>query len=108
LRQVFLNLLLNAIQQMAAIRRHGSIDVEIAYETGQEMIQVRIRDDGPGIHSTLWERIFDFGFTTRKGGAGLGLTISREIVSKLRGTLSVEESHMLWGTTFLLELPTGA
>jgi len=109
LRQVYLNLMLNAIQQMAEIGRHGHLAVELAHVPEASLpVQVRFTDEGPGIHSQLWERIFDFGFTTKKRGAGLGLTISRQVATGLGGKLQVEESHMLWGTTFLLELPKGA
>ena len=52
--------------------------------------------------------IFDFGFTTRAGGAGLGLTISRQIATSLGGRLRVESSYILWGTTFILELAEGS
>jgi signal transduction histidine kinase/CheY-like chemotaxis protein len=109
LRQIFLNLMLNAIQQMAQLGRQGSLTIGISYlpETSRP-IQARFIDEGPGIHAQLWERIFDFGFTTKKGGAGLGLTISRQMATSLGGKLQVEESHILWGTTFLLELPKGA
>lgn len=109
LRQIFLNLMLNAIQQMAKIERHGNLMIEISHlPDASRPLQVRFIDEGPGIHASLWERIFNFGFTTKKGGAGLGLTISRQAAASLGGDLHVEESHMLWGTTFLLELPKGA
>jgi signal transduction histidine kinase len=109
LRQIFLNVMLNAIQQMAILGRQGNLIIEISYVPGASPpLKVRFTDEGPGIHTLLWERIFDFGFTTKKGGAGLGLTISRQIVTSLGGKLQVEESHVLWGTTFLLELPKGA
>jgi signal transduction histidine kinase/predicted RNA-binding protein with RPS1 domain len=109
LRQIFLNLMLNAIQQMGELKRHGNLMIEISHiPDASRPLQVRFIDEGPGIHASLWERIFDFGFTTKEGGAGLGLTISRQVAASLGGTLQVEESHMLWGTTFLLELPKGA
>lgn len=110
LAQVMLNLLLNAVQQMASLGRRGCITLDVSYIADSPLpIQVRVRDEGPGIHFQNWERIFDFGFTTKKtGGAGLGLSISHQIVRNLGGDLRVEESCILWGTTFLLELPKGA
>lgn len=110
LRQVFVNLTLNAIQQMAQWKRQGKITIRVSDDpdpASTSSICVRFRDDGPGIHHKLWDRIFDFGFTSRKGGAGLGLTISRQIARNLGGNLRVEQSHILFGTTFLLELPKG-
>lgn len=105
LQQIFLNLILNAIQIMAAAKRAGRITIELAYEPDATLpYKVRFRDEGPGIHQSLIDRIFDFGFTTKKGGAGLGLTISRQVAESFGGRLSVESSHVLWGATFLLEL----
>lgn len=105
LQQIFLNLILNAIQIMAVNKRVGKITIELAFEPDAQLpYKVRFRDEGPGIHQRLIDRIFDFGFTTKKGGAGLGLTISRQVAQSCGGRLSVESSHVLWGTTFLLEL----
>lgn len=110
LAQVLLNLLLNAVQQMADLERRGCVVLDVSYAADAPLpVQIRVRDEGPGIHRENWERVFDFGFTTKKaGGAGLGLTISRQIARGLGGDLRVEESYILWGTTFLLELPKGA
>jgi signal transduction histidine kinase/predicted RNA-binding protein with RPS1 domain/ActR/RegA family two-component response regulator len=109
LLQIFVNLLLNAIQQMAGLGRQGNLYIELScLPAGSCPLQVRFVDQGPGIHRRLWERVFDLGFTTKEKGAGMGLTISRQVAQDLGGTLRVEESHMLWGTTFLLELPKGA
>ncbi len=107
LKQVLLNMILNAIQQMAQIGREGIVEVEVGMVTPQGPAQIRVRDAGPGVHFHLWERIFDFGFTTRQDGSGLGLWISRHIMHELGGRLIVEDSYMLWGTTFLAELPSG-
>jgi len=108
LRQVLVNLILNAIQQMAEIKRTGNLNVEISsLEEADFPIYVRFNDQGPGIHQELWEKIFDFGFTTKKSGAGLGLTIARQATARLGGTLYVESSHIFWGTCFLLKLPKG-
>ena len=108
MQQVFLNLILNPIQQMAEIKRSGNITIDIRRVDGSALpLQVRFIDEGPGIHRLLQEQIFDFGFTTRKNGAGLGLTISRQIAASLKGRLWVEESRLFWGATFLLELPEG-
>jgi signal transduction histidine kinase len=108
LQQIFLNLILNAIQQMAEIKQTGKLTIEISYSAELPLpLQIRFQDDGPGIHYYLWEQIFDFGFTTRKRGAGLGLTIARQSADSLGGRLRVVSSHVFWGTTFLLELPGG-
>lgn len=108
LRQLFLNLMLNAIQQMVELDWHGHLRIQITHVSKEPLpVQVRFADEGPGIHRCLWEPIFEFGFTTRQDGAGLGLTISRQIARSLGGELTVEKSHVLWGTTMLLQLPRG-
>lgn len=108
LRQIFLNVMLNAIQQMAIVNRDGRLVIQISNESNADLpLMVQFSDDGPGIHPQLWEHIFEFGFTTKRNGAGLGLTISRQAATSIGGRLRVENSHIFWGSTFLLELPYG-
>jgi signal transduction histidine kinase/DNA-binding response OmpR family regulator/predicted RNA-binding protein with RPS1 domain len=110
LQQAILNTLFNAIQQIRECEVHRGENVLITTSAGQHStgrdLQIRIYDDGPGIHTSLRERIFDLGFTTRQGGSGIGLFITRQLIESLGGRISVEESHVLWGTTMLIELPT--
>jgi signal transduction histidine kinase/predicted RNA-binding protein with RPS1 domain len=109
LYQVFLNLMLNAIQQMEkspdALR---ALVVSTAYEAQDDTrpAKVRFSDTGPGIHRQLWDKIFALGFTTRPGASGLGLFIARSLVESMGGRIAVEESLVPLGTTFLVELPT--
>jgi signal transduction histidine kinase len=101
LNQVFMNLLVNAIQ---AIPGKGQIRIRTSVE-GDRVIVV-IADSGSGIKPEHLERIFDPGFTT-KGvgvGTGLGLSISARIVQDHRGTISVR-SELGKGTTFTVSLP---
>ena len=78
LQQVFLNLMLNAVQQMALkaeqFKWNGRRILEASTSTDRDKssIQVRFTDTGPGIHRQLWEKIFTPGFSMR-GGSGLGL-----------------------------------
>ena len=107
-RQILLNLTLNAIQQMTLLERQGNVLIAISSAPqDDDLVQIRVIDDGSGIHRHLWEQIFEFGFTTKKEGAGMGLTISRAIAEDLGGRLVLEETHTLWGTTFLWEMPRG-
>lgn len=108
LQQILLNLVLNALQQMQRLKRQGTVAIAIQRRADHALpVCVQVSDEGPGIHLQLWERIFDFGYTTRESGAGLGLTVARRIAQNMGGTLHVESSWMLWGTTFSLELPAG-
>jgi PAS domain S-box-containing protein len=101
LNQVFLNLLVNAIQ---AIKGQGVIRISIASVDGE--VRVAISDTGHGIPPENLRRIFDPGFTT-KGvgvGTGLGLSICYQIVADHRGEIRVE-SEAGKGSTFTVALP---
>lgn len=106
LQQVFLHVMVNAIQQMAS-KQGGRRVLEITTSFEKQSlfpIKIRFCDSGPGIHVQLWERIFDLGFSTR-GGTGLGLYIARSLIDSFGGRIAVEESLIPIGTTFLIELP---
>ncbi len=109
MKQVFMNLILNAIQ---AVKDGGSIAVSTrvysrnhAGETGQ-FVQVEIRDSGIGIPEENLEHIFDPFFTNKDEGSGLGLSISHQIVQEHGGYITVE-SKLEKGTAFFINLPTG-
>lgn len=111
LQQVFLNIMLNAVQQMVQSPSEGRrLEVTTSHEQddSQAAIFIRFRDDGPGIHRHLWERIFDLGFTTRTGGSGLGLYIARSLVAANGGEIQVEHSAIPVGTVFTVTLPVSS
>lgn len=101
LKQVFLNLILNACQ---AIGDSGTILIETR-ETPHFAI-VHIEDDGPGIEEKVMERMFDPFFTTKPvgQGTGLGLSISHEIITRHHGEIRVR-STCGEGTRFSVHLP---
>jgi signal transduction histidine kinase/DNA-binding response OmpR family regulator len=110
LEQVLLNVLLNAVQQIAELHpgRGGWVNVSIEPPTEKgerSSFTILIEDNGPGIHASLWERIFEAGYTTRADGSGIGLYISWNLMEELGGRIYVKESHILSGTTFGLEIP---
>jgi PAS domain S-box-containing protein len=110
LRQVFDNLIENAIDAMPA---GGTIRVRArARSVGQtEQLLVRVCDNGEGIPRRLWFKIFDPFFTTKaKTGSGLGLWVSREILQKHGGTIRVRSAHtkQRHGSIFTIMLPTSA
>ncbi|MBN2138139.1 MAG: S1 RNA-binding domain-containing protein [Sedimentisphaerales bacterium] len=108
LRQVFLNVLLNALQLMENQPGSGGfLRVKSSYDIvdRKNPIKVRITDEGPGLHRKLWEWAFQMGTSTRKGGTGLGLFVSRGLMQSMGGALDIEKSYMFVGSTFVISLP---
>jgi signal transduction histidine kinase len=110
LEQIFLNVALNAIQQIAELRPDIGgwvrINMELKHTQAEaSMCRILVEDNGPGIHTSLWEKIFDAGFTTRPDGSGIGLYISRNLMEDIGGRIYVSKSHILSGTLFVLEFP---
>jgi PAS domain S-box-containing protein len=104
LNQVFMNILVNAIQAMRGMSTKATITIETKVQ-GDE-VEVAFSDTGKGIAADDLGRIFDPGFT-RKGvgvGTGLGLSISYQIIERHRGRIHVE-SELGKGTTFRVRLP---
>jgi signal transduction histidine kinase len=97
--QVFLNLVLNAID---ATRKGGHI--RIAASKDADHVAVRISDDGTGIRAADCDRVFEPYFTTKEFGTGLGLFVSRNLVAEMGGRLLLETTSRD-GTTFRVELP---
>ncbi|MBF0119336.1 MAG: HAMP domain-containing histidine kinase [Desulfobacterales bacterium] len=105
LKQVFVNLILNAID---ALPQKGSIFISVQKNKEEEgYITVEVKDNGPGIPEHILPQIFDPFFTTKtKGkGTGLGLSVCRGIVRKLGGYIRVKSS-VGSGTVFTVLLPT--
>ncbi len=103
LEQVVLNLALNAFHSMPG---GGMLKVsgEVRYLCDQLIAAVTIADTGPGIAEEDLNRIFDLGFSTRPGSAGLGLAVCKTIMEQHGGSIT-PESHPGSGTTFELEFP---
>lgn len=92
LQQVILNLMNNAID---ALDKKGNIFISTNFDSQADMVEVRIRDDGPGMDKEVQRRVFDPFFTTKKvgEGTGLGLSISYSIINKL-GEASVLKANL--------------
>lgn len=102
LGRVVFNLLDNALHASAPseqVRLFATVE-----ETGD--LRIEIMDAGPGIPSSLRERVFEPGFTSRRerGGSGVGLTVAREITENLGGTLSLSHASPR-GTCACIHLP---
>lgn len=97
------NLLKNALDAIEA--NEGTIEVTARRTDGH--VHVDIRDTGKGIDRRQWKNIFRPGYSTKKRGWGLGLSLAKRIVEDYHGgTLSVVQSRVGYGTTFRIELPT--
>lgn len=107
LQQVFFNIMLNAVQQMALKPdKHRLLEISSAplAEDQSPFVVVSFIDTGPGIHRQLWDKIFDLGFSTRDG-SGLGLFIARSLIESFNGQIQVERSEIPLGTTMVVKLP---
>jgi signal transduction histidine kinase len=101
------NLILNALQWVhRKPATGGTVVVRTGLAGDRRHLWIRVHDDGYGIHQRLLPRLFEFGFTTRKNeGTGLGLYVTRLFVEQMGGSVSVEESLILIGTPFRIDLP---
>jgi two-component system NtrC family sensor kinase len=100
LRQVFTNLVVNAIQAMP---QGGTLSVACQSPDG-ETLRVTVADSGAGMDEAAREQIFTPFFTTKANGTGLGLSVSYGIVREHGGTIAVESSPGQ-GTRFNVTLP---
>jgi signal transduction histidine kinase len=105
LRQVFANVLDNAIDALTPIPEGRRI--ELFVENGDRRATVRVRDNGAGIPAEKIERIFSPFFTTKENGTGLGMAISKKIVEAHQGAIDVA-SEVGRGTEFRIVLPLPA
>jgi signal transduction histidine kinase len=107
LRQVLLNLILNASQAMEeSATKTLQVLTSQATENGADTVEIRIADTGPGIADEVKSQLFKPFFTTKRRGqgTGLGLSVSRSIIEEHRGSIRVE-SATGQGATFIIRLP---
>ena len=94
------NVVKNALDALAG--RGGKITI-YARQTGQTWVSIRIRDTGPGVDPEIRDKIFEPGVSTKAGGWGVGLALSRRIVELHDGRIELLETGE--GTTFQILLP---
>jgi len=99
IEQVFLNLIMNAMEVMP---EGGSIDISGSVTAGN-LVEVRVRDNGGGIPGEIRDKVFDPFFTTKEEGTGLGLSVTYNIVEHFGGFVDFccEDG----GTTFIVSFP---
>jgi signal transduction histidine kinase len=104
LKQALVNLVLNAIQASPAgrtvtVATHTEVDA-----AGRPIVEIAVCDEGAGIPEAERESIFHPFFTTKDNGTGLGLPVTRQIVSDHGGSISVD-GVVGCGATFVIRLP---
>jgi signal transduction histidine kinase len=106
IKQVLLNLVINAEQAMLSANGRGVIVVRSWHDVEHESVILEINDDGPGIPDDVQPKIFDPFFTTKEvgKGTGLGLTVAYAIVQEHGGRIRLE-SQPGAGASFYVELP---
>ena len=99
LKQILLNLALNALQAMP---EGGRLTVRTALKDGK--VWLSVEDTGPGIPEDIRRRIFEPFFTTKPEGTGLGLSITHNLVKALSGEIHIHSREGA-GTRVEIELP---
>jgi len=101
LEQMLINLVKNAVD--AALETRGS--VEVTWQKNESAAEIRIVDDGPGVDGM--SNLFVPFFTTKPGGNGVGLVLSRQIAEAHHGTLTLEPRTDRTGACVVVRLPQG-
>jgi hypothetical protein len=98
------NLLVNAVD--ALDKPEGRIEVQVARRRESETVEIRVSDNGRGIPAGDHRLIFHPGYSTKRRGWGLGLTLAKRIVEEYHGgRIWVKESHPGRGTTMVISFP---
>ena len=105
LRQVLVNLVMNAVDAMSSIADRQRV-LRLKTQLHQPDCLISVEDSGSGIDPQNVQRIFDPFFTTKSHGMGMGLAICRSVVENHGGRLSVA-SNRPHGTIFQVMLPIG-
>lgn len=105
LQQVIVNLLVNAAQAMAASTGRSILIRTRLSSPGA--VHCSIEDDGPGIEPAHLPHIFGHFFTTKEGGMGIGLQISKSIVEAHGGWIAADNNSAMGGARFTITLPGG-
>jgi signal transduction histidine kinase len=107
LQQVLLNLILNAIEAMSAVKDRPRELTITSRLDGPDGVLVQVRDTGPGLAREHAERLFEAFYTTKAEGLGIGLSISRSIIEAHGGQLWAAQ-NVPHGAVFQLSLPLTA
>ena len=101
LKQVFMNLILNAVD---AMQDGGTLTMKTLFDAAAHVVRVELSDTGKGISEAVKDKIFHPFFTTKPKGTGLGLAISKRLIEDHGGRISIEKNAS-GGATFKISLP---
>ncbi len=101
LQQVFMNLILNAVEAMPG---GGTLTLKTSLEKASHALQIMISDTGKGIEDEEKGKIFQPFFTTKSKGTGLGLAITKRLIEQHGGSIIAEKNNPT-GTTFRISFP---
>jgi signal transduction histidine kinase len=104
LQQVILNLLLNAMESMGGVDDRARRLVVRTERDGSDEVRLSVRDAGVGFDPTGADKLFDAFYTTKSGGMGIGLSVSRSIVESHKGRLWATLNDGP-GATFAFSIP---
>jgi signal transduction histidine kinase len=105
LQQVLLNLVINAIQSMSLVHdRPRELVIRCEGCTAEDGVLIAVEDSGTGFDPSIADRMFDSMFTTKTGGMGMGLSISRSIIAAHGGRIW-GSPHGPAGAAFRIILP---
>ncbi|WP_321475834.1 HAMP domain-containing sensor histidine kinase [uncultured Paludibaculum sp.] len=100
--RVFMNLFLNAAQ---AMKENGGGEIEVVARLGDGLVEMLVRDNGPGIPDAILGKIFKPRFSTRTKHGGLGLHIVHSITQQCGGTVTAENRKDSAGALFTITAP---
>jgi len=106
LQQVILNLIRNASDAMACVEDRPRQLLVRTQRDGDDRVRLSVQDAGCGVNPQDFERLFEAFYTTKSGGMGIGLSLSRSIIEKHQGRLWAEPNDGP-GTTFSFSIPRG-
>jgi signal transduction histidine kinase len=101
IHEAFWNLIQNAVQAMP---QGGNLRLKASWNRARHEVAVEVTDTGEGIEEENLGKVFDYYFTTKEKGAGLGLPLAHKIIEGHGGTISVR-SQPGRGTTFRVTFP---
>ena len=106
LQQVTLNLLRNATDAMAGVEDRPRQLLVRTRREGDDRVRLSVQDSGMGVSPQDFERLFEAFYTTKSGGMGIGLSVSRSIIERHHGRLWIEPNDGP-GATFSFSIPCG-